>query len=461
MHTLGKRICALVALTLLVSAACESPTPVAPAESGLSISANPTRIAVDGSADITVIGRKADGSSVNEGTEINFSTSLGSISPLIALTNDRGVASAVLTGRGEVGLATVEASSGAAAPVTLDVQIGSQPVSMTLQANPPRIPKEGGRSTLIASVFDELGNSISDVAVSFTTEAGTLASGGRSVETDRNGDAEDTLELTEFDVAGVREGFFLVIAETVGADGLPLQAEFELEVGGFVESVSLTASPGTVPSSGGEFLLTAVVQDDGGNVVEGAGVIFATDVGTLQSLGRLVFTDSEGVANDSLIVTAVDLDAFTGSVINVSAMTSGLGNEDVIGTDQILISTSVGILTLTASQLTIPSDMDSTITLTATVFDDTGAPASGVGVTFFQTSTCLVNPTCSAGDLANPGLVVTNTSGEAGNSLTITAAQIEDSGTMMQDTASITVTAEGILLGQTLADSVTITVVPP
>ena len=134
MHSSGKRICALVVLALLISAACESPTPVAPAESGLSISANPTRIGVDGSAEVTVIARKADGSAVNAGTEINFSTNLGTIDPLIAKTNDRGVADATLTGDGRIGLATVEASSGAAAPVTLDIQIGSQPVSISLRA---------------------------------------------------------------------------------------------------------------------------------------------------------------------------------------------------------------------------------------------------------------------------------------------------------------------------------------
>ena len=38
---------------------------------------------------------------------------------------------------------------------------------------------------------------------------------------------------------------------------------------------------------------------------------------------------------------------------------------------------------------------------------------------------------------------------------------IEDPATMAQDTATVSVTAEAILLGQTLSDSVTLTIVPP
>ncbi len=448
-------------LLLLVALACESPTPVAPAESGLSISANPTRIEIDGSTEITVIARKADGAAVNAGTEITFTTTLGTITPKIALTDDRGKATADLSGDGRVGIAMVEASSGAATIALLEIQIGAQPTLLGLQANPVRISKDGGNVKLVAQVLDDLGNALQNVLIRFGTEAGTLDSGGSAVATNNNGEARDTLTLSAFDVSGVAEGFFLVFAETIDDMGEPLLAEFEVEIGGFVSNVTLTSSPGTVSPSGGEFLLTAVVQDDGGELVEDAGVIFSSDAGSLASAGRQLRTDEDGVATDFLTLTPIDLDAFVGSVINVNAMSIGLGNEEVIGTDQILISTSVGILTLTATPLTITTDVTSTITLTATMFDDTGAPVSGAGVTFFQLSTCLVNPTCSAGDLSDPGLVVTGVTGQAFNSLTITAAQIEDPVTMTQDTATITVVAEGILLGQTLTDSITVTVVPP
>jgi hypothetical protein len=448
-------------LMLLVALACEKPTPVAPAESGLSISANPTRIDIDGSTEITVIARKVDGTAVNPGTEITFTTTLGTITPKVALTDDRGTATATLTGDGRVGIAMVEASSGAATLAMLEIQIGAQPTSLGLQANPVRLPKDGGSTKLVAQVLDDLGNALQNVLIRFSTEAGTLDSGGSAVPTNKQGESTDTLTLTAFDVGGVPEGFFLVSAETVDALGAPLIADFEVEIGGFVATVTLTTSPGTVSPSGGEFLLTAVVQDDSGDLVEDEGVIFSSDAGSLASAGRQQSTDADGVATDFLTLSPIDLDAFTGSAVNVSATSVGLGNEQVVGEDQILISTSVGILTLSATPLTITTDVTSTISLTASVFDDTGAAVVGAGVSFFQSSTCLVNPTCSAGDLADPGLVVTGATGQAFNSLTITAAQIEDPGTMTQDTATITVTAEGILQGQTLSDSITVTIVPP
>jgi hypothetical protein len=462
MHTFGKRISTLIVLGLLISAACESPTPVAPAEAGLSISANPTRITISGSTEITVIARKADGSAVNEGTEINFSTSLGTISPLIALTNDRGIASATLSGQGESGLALVEASSGAAAPVTLEVQIGAQATSLTLQANPPRIPKEGGTSTLIAGVADDLANPVEGTFVRFGTEAGSLASGGGSVETDSQGEAEDELTLTEFDVAGVREGFFLVTATTVGADGVELSQEFELEVGGFVESVTLTATPGTVGVSGGDFLLTAVVQDDLGDVVEGAGVIFSTDVGTLASRGRLVPSGDDGVAEDTLFISSLDLSAFGGSVINVSAVTSGLGNEDVVGTDQILVSDAIGIVTLVSDTVVVSTDVTTVVNLVASVFDDAGLPVADVPVAFTSVATCVTGVSvCGKGTLANEGqILVTNLLGQASTTLTVTPDDVTDD-MGVQETSSITVTVEALILNVTLDDSVTITVTTP
>src|SRR5687768_5394677 len=51
----------LLAAALLTIAACDKATPVAPAGTILSVSANPSRIGLNGTSTVTVFGRKPDG----------------------------------------------------------------------------------------------------------------------------------------------------------------------------------------------------------------------------------------------------------------------------------------------------------------------------------------------------------------------------------------------------------------
>ncbi len=321
-------LAALLVLVLVAAGGCDKATPVAPAEATLSISANPTRIQPDGTSDITVIARKGDGSPVNEGTEINFSTSLGQIEPLV-LTSDRGVATAVLSGRGERGMATVEASSGAAAAVMVDVQIGALPTIMTLQATPPQIsqelPLDGQVIQLVATVFDDRGLALENLRVIFETEKGELASGGRVVLTDTEGQAFDTLTIVERDLAGLDGGVFLVSARTTQEGGAELFADEEILVTGFAANISVQASPSSVPQSGGEVMLTALVRDDFGEPLANAGVNFLTTVGALASGGGIIRTGSGGQASDMLMVSEEDLVAFSGNSFNVTAEVAGAG----------------------------------------------------------------------------------------------------------------------------------------
>ncbi len=452
----------LITLLLLVSLACESPTPVAPAESGLTISANPTRIDIDGATEISVLARKADGAAVNAGTEITFTTTLGKLDPTIALTDDRGQARTSLTGDGRVGVATVEASSGAAAAVMLDIQVGAQPTSIGLQANPARLPREGGTARLVAQVLDDLGNPLRNINIRFGTDAGSLESGGSAVLTNAQGEARDTVTLTEFDVSGATDGFFFVTAETVDDTGEPLIADFEMSIGGFASTLNLATDPGTVPPSGGDFLLTATVQDDGGMPLEGATVFFSSDTGSLISRGGGRTTDGDGIAQDTLTLSPLDLEAFPGTSINVFASTLGLGNEEILDTDQILVSTSVGLIILEASLASVATDVTTTVTLTATVFDEFNNPLPDAGVVFLASPTCVAGIVlCGEGTLAGEGqLLVTGLSGQVTTTLTVTSDDVTD-GMGLQETASITITVETLILGDTLTDSFTITVVAP
>jgi hypothetical protein len=90
---------------------------------------------------------------------------------------------------------------------SVTVKIGSgRPTTLVLTANPPRITGAGPerQSRLVANVFDDNGNPVSNVPVIFTISANTsgetetLASGSAPIYTDTNGQAADFLQ-TRYD----------------------------------------------------------------------------------------------------------------------------------------------------------------------------------------------------------------------------------------------------------------------
>ncbi len=461
MRTSGKKAWALIAMGLVASLACDKPTPVAPAESGLSVSANPTRIAVDGEAEITVIARKADGTAVNPGTEINFATDLGTISPKIALTNDRGIATATLRGDGRAGTATIEVSSGAAAPVELTIDIGSRPATIVLNPSTDRIPREGGSINLVAVVSDDLNNAVAEARVIFSSEAGTLtdANGNPNagaVLTDAFGEAQKTLVLTAFDASGVDGGLFEVTAETIGIDGTPISDAIDIEIGGFVDAIRVTATPGTIPITGADVSVFATVFDDSGDTVEGVGVLFESSVGTPLSAGRQQFTDADGVATDVVVVTALDIEALpsTQTSFVITASAPGLDQVFVEGETRVAISTSVGTLFLEAIPSTVECETSAVVELRATVINQNNEPAPSESVRFdFQSTT--------TPGVISPTTVFTDADGFASSFLTLTGGPPPDlpcdpmTGTVIN---SFSVRAEVFLLGQPLESVFTISV---
>jgi len=315
----------ILILTLLFSA-CDKATPVAPTGALLTISANPTRIDIDGEATITVIARKDTGTAVNPGTEINFSTSLGAIESIVA-TDDRGVAETTLAGDGRVGTALIAASSGAAAEVSLEVKIGSLAGSIALQATPSSLPRGGGTIELLALVRDDTGQPLANVTVNFSTDIGRLESLGAALVTNDAGEATDTLTVVGTDLSVLSGGIFEVRAQVAAESGGLLEDVFEILVEGVPATITLQPTPSTIPKTGGVIELVALVRDGAGQPLAGAGVNFLTALGSLASGGSVVSTDASGQARDQLTVTEQDLAAFSGSNFVVTAQTGGFGGE--------------------------------------------------------------------------------------------------------------------------------------
>jgi len=344
--------CFCIALALvLVGVGCARPTQVAPSESTLTVTADPLRIEVFGTSVITIIARKSDGTPVNEGTEILVTTTLGSVDRIV-LVDDRGVATAELKGDGTIGTAEIEASSGAAAAVAVDVQIGAVPASLFLSANPTNLPKDipesGATIKLSATVQDDLFVPIKSALVTFTSERGILESGGAPIETGKRGIAKDRLTVVPTDLAGLEAGAFFIDAFAGGEEEI-VTSQVEIFVSGFPADVFLQPIPSSVPETGGIIDLVATVLDDLGEPAADAVVVFVSEVGSLP--GGAQRTNSEGVARDQLVVTAEDLDLpRTDTSFEVTAFVGGgTGDEDV--SDTALISIQRGAVGAVISEI--------------------------------------------------------------------------------------------------------------
>ena len=261
----------LLVLSLLPAVGCDEATPVAPNGSILTISANPSKIALNGRSIITVIGRKPDGNPLNPGTEIRMSASLGSIDSIIT-TDRNGEATATFRSDGRLGTAKISATTGGATggtsggsggsgsggtsgggstsvslSATVDVQVGEAAKTITLQATPTSVPSTGGTVNLLAIVRDSSGQPLRDQGVNFTTDVGRLNSRGAIIQTNANGQARDTLTISEADLSG-NVSAINVTAQTAGTDGALVSEDFQIRVQGGRPVASFEFDPGSTPN---------------------------------------------------------------------------------------------------------------------------------------------------------------------------------------------------------------------
>ena len=172
------RLASLVALLVVPGVACDSANPTAPSGSILTITASPTQVSLNGSSLITVIGRKPDGNPLNEGTEVRFSTTRGTIDPIVQV-DENGVAQAVYRADGRSGTATVTAATGdGTATVTIELQVGESPESrpnLVLSVSPNNIPVEGTAEITVIARNPDGSPVAAGETVILTTTLGSIA----------------------------------------------------------------------------------------------------------------------------------------------------------------------------------------------------------------------------------------------------------------------------------------------
>lgn len=374
-HFLSLGLVIAAAAALVTLAVCEKVPLTATEGSTLSISANPTAIsAIGGVSTITVTGFKSaedGGGPLPNGTQIFFTTNVGTIEERVAMEN--GVARGNLRADGRAGLANVVARSGAGIEATLDTPVligNAEGINILVTANPATVGPPDFTSTIVATVFDNSNNALSDVPVVFSTNAGALASNGSILRTNQLGQATDRLTLENESSA--------TVTVTSGA-----------------VSASVTVTRGTVfnpivnsvfPSSGqrGQTLnvtITGLNFEPGASVSFGQGIAInsVNFVSSTQLVANITIDQNARIETQGRTVTVTNPDGSSGSLSDAFlVITPGAAPSPQI----------LGVNPPNGSQNT-----SVTVTITGVDFQDTPSVGFGPGITVtsvtFNSSTSL------------------------------------------------------------------------
>jgi len=286
-------------------ASCDKMPLSAPTESTITLYANSTTVGLNGSVEITATVIESSGTPVQNGTVVNFTTTLGTIEPNEARTNNGKAVAKLLAGT-RSGTAEVRAfSGGISSGDPLAVTVGAAAAGkVELLANPSSLPAAGGLVQLTAVVSDSVGNRLAGVPVSFTTDAGVLSPS--SAISDGNGEARAALSTT----AKAR-----VTASVVGGTTSSLTATLDIPVRvGPTVIISVPAAnlvPG-VPAifsvavnAGGAAVRSATIEfgDGGKQSVSTSGLSTVTHVYT-ESGTFIVTAEAIDTAGESATATA-------------------------------------------------------------------------------------------------------------------------------------------------------------
>jgi len=202
--------------SILLAVACQKVPLLAPTGSTITLTSSATALPINGSADIIAQVIEAAGTPPHSGTQITFTTNLGTIQPSAAETDAAGRVIVRFNAGTTSGTATITAISGGVAATgdkAIKIQIGAAAVGgVSVNASPATLPAAGGTSTITAAVNDTTGNPLPGVPVTFAIDTGTGSSGAGSlsqtvVTTDLTGRASTTLLTNRTTTVSATAGF--------------------------------------------------------------------------------------------------------------------------------------------------------------------------------------------------------------------------------------------------------------
>ncbi len=207
-------------------------------------------------------------------------------------------------------------------------------------------------------------------------------------------------------------------------------------------SLTVSSSPGTIPSDGSSTAtITAVAKDANNAAVSGVAVTFAADSGATMTTVQGT-TDATGTAKGTLSVGS----AAAGATINVTA-TAG----SVSGKTTVTVTNAKKTLTLLTSSPTIPTDNSSGATLSAIVKDANNNLLAGVPVSFQVDSGAIVAVQTSAGTTGSVPAGTTDANGMAQATLTTPGDPSNRTITVTANAGSATAQVKVAVTGTTLS----------
>ncbi|HXG89117.1 MAG TPA: PKD domain-containing protein [Vicinamibacterales bacterium] len=355
------RITAVLAVLVVVSIAvgCDKVALLAPTQSTITLSVNSTSVAANGTVEVTATVIEQAGTAVHNGTEVTFTSSVGTLEPRVART-EGGIARTTFRAGTTSGTAKISAFSGAARATDVELLVGGAAAStVVVRTDPASVTPNGGTVNVIATVRDVSGNPLPGAQVVFTADNGTLGSNGAT--TDANGEARTTLATSRQTV---------VRASVAGKEG---QATINLVN---LPNVGLTASTNT-PAVGVPVTFTITP----GTVTNGNPVQSVTfDPGD----GSPVRTLGTGTTSFSHTYTSA------GTFTATATITDNAGNRGV-GTATITAQRSQPTATVTASPSTANVGDPVTFTINSTAGAN-GPAIQSVQVTFPDGQSVTVGP---------------------------------------------------------------------
>ncbi len=212
----------LSVLLLLTAPGCKKALLIAPESATLVVTVNPAGIPLGGKTTVTVVGYKASGTPLPDGTLIYFSTDIGSIERSKETVS--GVAEAEFhSNDNRSGIATLTVTSGNAktTPEEITITIGNSALdSLTVGVDPSTLPIGGGSSIIRVAAYDATLNPMPNVPLVITTTSGQLASGGATIYTSADGSAQDTLTTQNTAEITVTSGSITINATVTVTDNL-------------------------------------------------------------------------------------------------------------------------------------------------------------------------------------------------------------------------------------------------
>jgi hypothetical protein len=326
-----------ILLTMLVAAtvACDKVPLGAPSGSAITITASARILATGETTEISAFVSESSGTPVQNGTSVRFTTTLGTVDPVEALTRN-GVATTTLHAGNVSGVAQVRATSGGGTGGTgttatnlVEVQVGAAAVdTITVTANPSVVSANGGTVDVVANVFATGGRPLSGIAVAFSANRGTLSS--TTATTDASGQARVTLTTNaDTTINASAGGKTSTTAATVTAQPGPavtltcaVGTATNCATANIGEVVTFTATRGTTTSN----LRSAVLEfGDGGSVdlgtLSGSVTVAHRYLAAGTYTARLTATDVNGESASATQIVRVEAAANVTLTLTNSGLT--------------------------------------------------------------------------------------------------------------------------------------------